>query len=622
MKLPEKSQSKKDIFILTALVLIHIVFLYIINNYLRRPETYRDELIFIGVAKSLVRGKPFMVHEVPIPFTNVLYPLIISPAFLITDTLLRLKVVTLINCVLISLTLFPVYFICRELGVKRDYTWIVIGLMFFWPDMAISGTLMSENLYFPLVAFTALFIIKAYRSSGYIWPLLAGVFSYLLYNCKEVGLCLFLGYISVEAISALLGPDAKEKWPLQWIREIRFKHIAVYVAAFGVCYALVKFIFLAGNTNPYMEAGSSSLKLLADPYVRWYLFYAMLYYAVTVLIAFFVLPIAAPLVRFKELTGLQKKTFLFGLFSLLYMIVVIGVMICIKEVLGEEDPVVHLRYLFPLTTVLFPAFFALASNEELTERGNTGKYYHIWALVSLVSLFVFKGLNISCTTGGLSLLYSYDLSKIFYDIMGDTPGELRIYPAAYIIVIVAAILVLIFIRINSGKSAYTKKSVYCFAGIAFVLCLINFVLSCEIVRDSYGADGNAVAEMRRIDEYFRDNNLTDTKVMYVGDWILSYDSKVYDFYFDSAKEMMATKYDEIALLAVNDGYSGMLYDVIFLLDIWETPYHTDTIDYFIVGDGYGDLEELFTGLERVDEISGAEFTVYKNVVNDTLEINK
>jgi hypothetical protein len=486
--------------------------------------------------------------------------------------------------------------------------------------MAIAGTLMSENLYFPLVAFTALFVVKAYRSSGYVWTLVAGVFSYLLYNCKEVGLCLFLGYISVEAISALLEPDGKEKWPLQWIREIRFKHIAVYVVTFGICYALVKFVFLAGNINPYMEAGSSSLQLLGDSYVRWYLLYAMLYYAVTALIAFFVLPIAAPIARFKELTQIQKKTYLFGFLSLLYMIAVIGVMICIKEVLGEQAPVVHLRYMFPLITVLFPAFFALASNENGAEKRDSGCYY-IWALVSVVALFVFKGLKISCTTGGLSLLYSYNLSNVLDKTLSDR-GEVRFYPAAIIIVITISVLVLIFIRNNHGKGTFTKKSICSFSGIALVICLLNFALSNGIVKNTYTADEEAVAEMYRINEYFRDNNLGDTKVMYVGDWILSFGSKVYDFYFDAAKEMMATQYNELTLLAINDGYSGMLYDVIFILDIWDTEYHTDTIDYFIVGDGYGQLEDIFAGLEKVDEISGDKFTVYKNIVNDTLEIQK
>ncbi len=615
-------KKKNEIYILVALVLIHIVFLYIINNYARRPETYRDELILIGVAKSMVGGTPFMVHGVPIAFTNVLYPLVISPAFLIADTIIRLKVLTLINCVLVSITIIPVYFICKELDVSTIHTWLVIGIMYFWPDMTISGTFMSENLYFPLVAFTVLFVIKTYKNENILWAILAGIFTYLVYNCKEVGLCIFLGYISVELVWALMDGSKEEKRRFDLFKHIRYKQIAAFTASFVICYVLVRFVFMANNTNPYIEAGSSSLQLLRNSYVLGYLVYSCLYYVITVMIAFFILPVVLPLVRFKQLNSIQKKGFLFGLFSLLCLVIVIGVMITIKEDLVTQAPVVHLRYIFPLITIFLPIFFSMKDAERTGEKSVIVKDYYIWGVTSLIALLMFKGLTISSTTGGLSLLYCYKLSSLIGDIKDTAINGVVFYSGAYIVVIVISLLTLAYIVHGHKEGGVKKKGIYYFSGIALALCVLNFVLSLDIIRDTYSVNNKHMAEMYQINEYFRGNNLCDLNVMYVGSGILTTDSKIFDFYFDSAKDMTTTRYEELVSLADADGYSGYLSDLNLNLEIWDIPYNVDTIDYFIIGDGLHGVEEVFDGVEKVEELSNEEFVVLKNIDNTTLKLKR
>jgi hypothetical protein len=131
-----------------------------------------------------------------------------------------------------------------------------------------------------------------------------------------------------------------------------------------------------------------------------------------------------------------------------------------------------------------------------------------------------------------------------------------------------------------------------------------------------------MAEMYQINEYFRGNNLCDLNVMYVGSGILTTDSKIFDFYFDSAKDMTTTRYEELVSLADADGYSGYLSDLNLNLEIWDIPYNVDTIDYFIIGDGLHGVEEVFDGVEKVEELSNEEFVVLKNIDNTTLKLKR
>ncbi|SFP37725.1 hypothetical protein SAMN04487928_101151 [Butyrivibrio proteoclasticus] len=612
--------DNKDILILTMVFLMHVAFLYIISNYSIKPETYRDELIYIGVVKSLVRGETFRVHGVPIPFLNILYPLVLSPAFMITDTVIRMRVVVLINSILISLTFYPAYFICKELGVKKVYTWIIMGILFIWPDMTIAATFMSENLYLPLVVFTAYLCVKSFKSTSFKWPILVGIFSYISYNCKEIGLCLLLSFLGVEVLSGIFSKKdgTKNSELKEWLKNIRYSHIFSAVLTFAVCYLAFKLLVVKNMINPYFDKSASSIEALKQPYTIYFLFYMGIYYLVSSMIAFFILPLVVPAVRFAKLTVLQKKTYLLGMIELIGMIMVIGIMIFTNEYRGDPMPPVHLRYLFPLIFVFLPVFFSFMTMEVNEKDKVKREDYYWWAIISLISVVVFKGLRIINTTGGLSLMYSYKLNERFPRLCGNGSDLVLFYPAAYIVTGLASLIVLAYMRL--GNTVKRKTLMYAFSIVAIVLCLVNFISSYKIVKDTYGASKDNVNEMARINEFFMDNDLSNSNVMFVGGGLFTADTKIYDFYFDATDNQYEISQDDLLAVLSNEAYSGTLSDATFILPIWEYEYHTETIDYIIAGDGYNQLDEIYEGLEKVEECSGAEFTVYRNVDNKTLNV--
>lgn len=186
-----------DKILLLILILSHVILLYLFCGFSKRPETYGDELIYIDIAKSIAHNETFAIHGVPLEFTNILYSIILAPLFLVGNTITRVNLITLVNCFLVSISLLPVYLICKEFNIKKKYLWIVLAIMYVWPDMLNAATFMSENLYFPISLFAMFFCIKMYKNDKYIWSWIAGVFSYLAYFCKEVGLCIPLACVTV-----------------------------------------------------------------------------------------------------------------------------------------------------------------------------------------------------------------------------------------------------------------------------------------------------------------------------------------------------------------------------------------------------------------------------------------
>ena len=197
-------RKNKNAVILVVCILLHTVVLYGICNFRKSIETYGDELLYYSIARSLFLGQGIMVHGVPSHFQNLAYSFYLMPFFYISNGILRMKVITLANSFLISLSVIPVWFLCKELKLKETYKWFVIILVMVSPDMFTAGTLMSENLYWVLSLTALYFCVKAILSCKKSDSCIAAVCCYLAYFCKEVGICIALAYIGFGILNPLI----------------------------------------------------------------------------------------------------------------------------------------------------------------------------------------------------------------------------------------------------------------------------------------------------------------------------------------------------------------------------------------------------------------------------------
>ena len=120
------------------------------------PWIMVDELIYSELAKSFASSGQFLVRDVPSTGYGFVYPVLIAPAFgLFASVPSAYHAAKLINAAVMSLTAVPVYFLARRL-LTPGLALAAAALAVLVPSMLYTGTLMTENAFYPLFALAVL----------------------------------------------------------------------------------------------------------------------------------------------------------------------------------------------------------------------------------------------------------------------------------------------------------------------------------------------------------------------------------------------------------------------------------------------------------------------------------
>ena len=141
---------------LAAIVAGSTIVRAILGRGLVAPFIMVDEIIWSEVARGIAdAGEPLLRGE-PDPGYSIVYPLLISPVYALTDGLVDAYAgVKTLNALIMSLAAVPAFFLARR--VLRDGLALLAALMAVAiPSMAYTGTVMTENAFYPLFLFVAL----------------------------------------------------------------------------------------------------------------------------------------------------------------------------------------------------------------------------------------------------------------------------------------------------------------------------------------------------------------------------------------------------------------------------------------------------------------------------------
>ena len=151
---------RKKLFALFGItVAVKLAILFI--TQFQQPLIVMDETLYFLQAKEIwtnhtyiLHGKTFGAQYPP------LYPLILSPLTIIADVNLRYMSGLAVNAIISSLLIFPVFEIARMYLDERK-AFIISAITAFAPiSLTYSFVWMSENLYFPLFAYSVLWILR------------------------------------------------------------------------------------------------------------------------------------------------------------------------------------------------------------------------------------------------------------------------------------------------------------------------------------------------------------------------------------------------------------------------------------------------------------------------------
>ena len=146
---------------LTAIVGCSAVVHVLLGRQIVAPWIMVDELVYSELAKSFAAHGQFLIRGVPTSGYGFVYPILIAPAWrLFTSVPHAYAAAKDINAVVVSLTAIPVYFLARRL-VGPAPSLVAAALSVLVPSLLYSGTLMTENAFYPLFAVVVLVLVLA-----------------------------------------------------------------------------------------------------------------------------------------------------------------------------------------------------------------------------------------------------------------------------------------------------------------------------------------------------------------------------------------------------------------------------------------------------------------------------
>ena len=243
VSMPEKNGKREVewvVFIYMMSVLIRVYF----NLAHYEIYTFYDELIHEKLAASIYKNASMQFRGLPQIKQDFLYYLLIGFAYEIADGIYARQIVVIINALVMSSSVFVVYALGKELlrlPVDRILACLLVVCM---PEMCYSGSVLQENLYFPvflLAVYTYYIAIKKWNTQEDAHKnfIVNGVVVGLLCMTKDSGYILF----AAEILTAIL----------LCIREKKRADLIRYTATMIFCYALCLLILLAvakGLMNP------------------------------------------------------------------------------------------------------------------------------------------------------------------------------------------------------------------------------------------------------------------------------------------------------------------------------------------------------------------------------------
>ena len=607
IQLQFKEKRTIDTWGIAGVFLMGVLLHFYLGDFVKTIYVYGDELGYYSLARSFFKGKGLIIRSVATDFQKIGYPLILAPLFSIGNPILRIGMINMLNSIVMMLSIIPAWLIGKEIGLDKRSRYGLIILTAIWPDMMASITFMSEVLYWPFfLLFVYVWFINEQKRS-YRIAIIEGFLCYLGYLTKEIFLALLFACIAFEIT-----------WPIlshSFYQKKRVAICAVFVITFTFCHIAMKMMLFSGVNSSYNHT-LIDIQVFFSCYKVMYLFYAFFYYLAAILTAVLIVPFVYPVAHFKSLNQGGRKLFCYIILFFLITSATISYMISVREDLGKIVPHLHMRYFGPAFVVLLSIFLGCIQNltSEMIQKKRRLAIEFI-ALTAVFVCFVFKGGYGSAVDHSLtwqSALSGSNLARRIGLLLSIDGGEKVFYLGALIANALIIMLVVLFhyIYTHKRKDFVIKFCIALFAAVCIINCGAVYSL---LMYRIYRADDATLKEVLSINNYFK--NHEDANVLYLTEGIVKKDlngARYMDTYMETVEHLYYVR--DTFLTERNAGDNIRITNTKFHEELSGRIYEdVNTIDYIILENSIDLGEKQLANVERVDEISGAHYTVYKNL---------
>ena len=188
-KTMRKNNSRKKLNVIWPLlaiyfgcVLIRFIFALSTSNF---PTVAIDEFLYYSTGRSIATEGSLLFRGQPALYNYIVYPLILSPIYALFPAGVNYyRVIQFWNILLMSLSVFPVYALCRALCGKEKQALGITALIMLLPDFILGQYVLSEAVIYPLfyaLMYCAFEYLRQPRLRHAVW---IGVLGGLLYCTK------------------------------------------------------------------------------------------------------------------------------------------------------------------------------------------------------------------------------------------------------------------------------------------------------------------------------------------------------------------------------------------------------------------------------------------------------
>lgn len=124
------------------------------------PFIMVDELFYSELGRSLADARELAIRGVRTTGYGILYPLLIAPAYVAESLVDAYALVKTINALLMSLAAIPSYLLARRVLSERLSLLAAVAAVAV-PSMAYTGSVMTENVFYPVVLAVVLLQVRA-----------------------------------------------------------------------------------------------------------------------------------------------------------------------------------------------------------------------------------------------------------------------------------------------------------------------------------------------------------------------------------------------------------------------------------------------------------------------------
>ncbi len=181
---------EKPIKTLVLTYLVFVIIKSILAYFNPSPSIFADEYLYAKMARSLFHHGNFLVHGSPVRNYPLLYPTLLSISYIFKDMTIVYGAMKIINSIVSSLIIFPIYFIAKDFLDHKKALISSILVSVTAPILISPSYILSENLFYPLVTFTIFFLYKSFKTNENKYFIISGILLSATFLTRMIGIAL------------------------------------------------------------------------------------------------------------------------------------------------------------------------------------------------------------------------------------------------------------------------------------------------------------------------------------------------------------------------------------------------------------------------------------------------